>query len=121
MASARAHGRQGQPRSALRVSAALLVGAICLPTLLWHDVVIDIASAFRLDWRYLLMGWTPWVLMTLGLVCFIPVGASHLRDPDRRFARRGTNAWAGWGVTLYILGFLLATQVAQIAYLWTEQ
>jgi hypothetical protein len=120
MASVRVDGRQGRPRSALRVSAALLVGAVCAPALLWHDVVIDIASAFRLDWRYLLMGWTPWVLMALGLVCFIPVGASHLRDPDRRFARRGTNAWAGWGVTLYLLGFALATQVAQIAYLWTD-
>jgi hypothetical protein len=48
------------------------------------------------------------------------VAASHLRDPDRRFARRGTNAWAGWGVTLYLLGFALATQVAQIAELWTD-
>ena len=120
MASARLDARDESRRRAVRVSAALLLGAICLPILLWHDVVIDIASVFRLDWRYLLMGWTPWVLMTLGLVCFIPVGVSHLRDPDRRFARRGTNAWAGWGVTLYLLGFALATQVAQIAYLWTE-
>jgi hypothetical protein len=121
MASARVDGRYGQRRRTLRISAALLVVALCVPVLLWHDVVVAIASAFRLEWRYLLMGWTPWVLMALGLVCFVPVGASHLRDPDRRFARRGTNAWAGWGVTLYLLGFALATQVAQIAYLWTEQ
>ena len=58
------------------------------------------------------MGWTPWVLMALGLACFIPVAVEALRDPERRFVRRGTDAWSGWGVSLYLLGFGLATQVA---------
>jgi hypothetical protein len=35
------------------------------------------------------------------------VGAAGVHRP-------GTGAWAGWGVTLYLLGFALATQVAQI-------
>jgi hypothetical protein len=120
MASARLDVEQVHRRRALRVSAALLLAALGLPVMLWHRVVISIASAFRLDWHYFVMGWTPWVLMAMGLACFVPVAASHLRDPDRRFARRGTNAWAGWGVTLYLLGFALATQVAQIAELWTD-
>jgi hypothetical protein len=34
---------------------------------------------------------------------------------ERRFYRRDTGAWYGWGVTLYVLGFALATQVPQIA------
>jgi hypothetical protein len=104
-----------------RLTAALLVlAAIALPALLWHDTIAAIASAFRLELSYLVMGWTPWVLMALGLACFIPVAVETARDPQRRFARRGTGAWSGWGVTLYLLGFLLATQVVQIADLWLD-
>jgi hypothetical protein len=104
-----------------RLTAVLLVvAAIALPAVLWHDTITAIASAFRLEVPYLVMGWTPWVLMALGLGCFIPVAVETVRDPQRRFARRGTGAWSGWGVTLYLLGFLLATQVVQIADLWLD-
>jgi hypothetical protein len=101
-------------------AALLLLTAAALPAFLWHDTIAAIASAFRLEVSYLVMGWTPWVLMTLGLACFIPVALEAARDPGRRFARRGTAAWSGWGVTLYLLGFLLATQVVQIADLWLD-
>ena len=53
--------------------------------------------------------------MALGLLCFVPVAVEGWRDRDRRFYRAGTGAWFGWGVTLYLLGFGLASQVAQIA------
>ena len=53
--------------------------------------------------------------MGLGLACALPPTLERRRDRERRFYRRGTGAWYGWGVTLYILGFALATQVAQIA------
>jgi hypothetical protein len=91
-----------------------------LPVLLWHTTIVAIASAFRLEARYFLMGWTPWILMALGLACFIPIAVEALRDPERRFVRRGTGAWYGWGLTLYLLGFGLATQVQQIADLWID-
>ena len=104
-----------------RLTAVLLVlAAVAVPAVLWHDTITAIASAFRLEFSYLVMGWTPWVLMALGLACFIPVAVETLRDPQRRFARRGTGAWSGWGITLYLLGFLLATQVVQIADLWLD-
>ena len=38
-----------------------------------------------------------------------------LWDRDRRFYGPGSAAWVGWGISLYLLGFGLATQVAQIA------
>jgi hypothetical protein len=44
-----------------------------------------------------------------------PAAVEAWRDPARRFYHRGTGAWHGWGVTLYVLGLALATQVAQIA------
>jgi len=56
----------------------------------------------------------------LPTACFVPVAIEALRDPDRRFVRRGTNAWWGWGVSLYVMGFGLATQVQQIAELWID-
>lgn len=94
--------------------------AAVLPVLLWHDLVRDIAGEFTLDWTYLVSGWTPWALMTLGLLCFIPVAVHEFRDRDRRFHAPGVGHWVGWGTTLYLLGFLLATQVAQIAGGFTQ-
>ena len=107
-------------RRTLRIGGALVLAAAALPALLWHDTIAAIAAAFRLEPRYFVMGWTPWVLMALGLACFIPIAIEALRDPERRFVRRGTGAWYGWGVSLYLLGFVLATQVQQIAELWID-
>ena len=44
----------------------------------------------------------------------LPVAASAGRNPECRFYTPAFRAWGAWGVTLYLLGFLLATQVAQI-------
>jgi hypothetical protein len=101
-------------RRARRVGAVGFAGALALPVVLWHRVVADIASQFEFDPKYLLTGWSPWVLMALGMVCFVVVWVIDRRDRARRFYGSGTGAWFGWGVTLYLLGFLLATQVAQI-------
>ena len=101
--------------SARAAAAAGFVAAAALPAVLWHRVIADIASQFRLEPAYLVTGWTCWTLMALGLACLVPPAVEAWRDPTHRFHRRGTGAWYGWGVTLYLLGFALATQVAQIA------
>jgi hypothetical protein len=101
--------------SARAAAAAGFVAAAALPAVLWHRVIADIASQFRLEPAYLVTGWTCWTLMALGLACLVPPAVEVWRDPTHRFHRRGTGAWYGWGVTLYLLGFALATQVAQIA------
>ena len=95
------------------VGAAGVGVAAVLPVYLWHDVVADIAQVSRVD-AVLVAGWVPWVLMTLGLLCVVPIAVEHVRSREGRFHRPGTGAWAGWGVSLYLLGFGLATQVAQI-------
>ena len=102
-------------RRSRRVGAVGFLLAAALPVVLWHDLVAEIASAYELEWTYLVSGWTPWVLMALGLLCFVPVAIADLRHRDSRFHPPATAAWSGWGVTLYLLGFALATQVAQIA------
>jgi hypothetical protein len=102
-------------RRARRTGAVGFAAALALPIVLWHGVVADIASDFTFDLRYLVTGWTPWVLMALGLACLAMAGVIDWRQRDRRFYGPGSAAWVGWGVSLYLLGFGLATQVAQIA------
>ena len=102
-------------RQARRVGAAGFLLAVALPVVLWHGVIADIASEFRLDLRYLISEWSPWVLILLGLAFAAPVVWSAGRDPDSRWYPRGRKAYAGWGITLYLLGVGLATQVSQIS------
>jgi hypothetical protein len=101
-------------RRARRVGGAGFAAALLLPVVLWHRVIGAIASQFDFSLRYFVTGWSPWVLMLLGLACFAVVAVHDWRDRERRFYGPGTGAWFGWGVTLYLLGFGLATQVAQI-------
>lgn len=102
-------------RRSRRVGAVGFLLAAALPVVLWHDLVADIVRAYEPGLTYLVSAWTPWVLMGLGLLCFVRIAIADLRYRDRRFHPPATGAWAGWGVTLYLLGFGLATQVAQIA------
>jgi hypothetical protein len=102
-------------RRARRVGAVGFVIACALPFVLWHRVMADIASQARVDLRYVLMECSPWLLMGLGIGCFAWVFVLDRRDRDRRFYGEPTGAWFAWGITLYLLGFGLATQVAQMA------
>jgi hypothetical protein len=114
-AGARLQGEQAARRRARRTGALGFAAALALPIVLWHRVVAAIASEFHLDVRYLVTGWAPWVLMAMGLVCLAIAGFIDWRHRDRRFYGPGSAPWVGWGVSLYLLGFALATQVAQIA------
>ena len=86
-----------------------------LPIVLWHRPMQLIAEDFRLELEYLVTGWTAYGLIALGLLFFLPVVFSIGRKPDSRFYPRSRGAYAGWGVSLYTLGIMLATQVAVIA------
>ena len=89
--------------------------AAAMPVVLWHRAMALIAQDFRLDAEYLVTGWTGYTLIALGLLFFIPVVISIGRRPDSRLYPRSRGAYAGWGVSLYLLGIMLATQVAVIA------
>jgi len=88
--------------------------AAALPPILWHRAMAAVAHDFRMDIPYL-TGWLAYGLIALGLMFFVPVVVSIGRRPDSRFYPRARNAWAGWGVSCYLLGIGLATQIAQIA------
>ena len=86
-----------------------------MPVVLWHRPMSMIAEEFRLDFEYLVTGWTAYTLIGLGLLFFVPVVISIGRRPDSRLYPRSRGAYLGWGVSLYTLGIMLATQVAAIA------
>jgi hypothetical protein len=74
-----------------------------------------IAEEFRLEFEYLVTGWTAYTLIGLGLLFFVPVVVSIGRRPESRLCPRNRGAYVGWGVSLYTLGIMLAAQVAVIA------
>jgi hypothetical protein len=86
-----------------------------MPVVLWHRPMSMIAEEFRLEFEYLVTGWTAYALIGLGLLFFVPVVMSIGRRPDSRLYPRSRGAYIGWGVSLYTLGIMLATQVAVIA------
>jgi hypothetical protein len=102
-----------QRRQAQQAGALGVLGAIAMPIVLFHRVIGEVVGPFRLDFRYLI-GYLPWLLMALGIICFIPVALSIGRTPASRLYPRARNAYAGWGITVYLLGLALATQVQQL-------
>ncbi len=86
-----------------------------LPFLIWRRAIAVVADEFRFELGYLVTGWTGYVLIALGLLFSLPVVLSIGRRPESRLYPRGRQAYAGWGAVLYVLGILLASQVAQIA------
>ena len=92
-----------------------LVGFLCaagLPVALWHRAMAVVATDFRLELDYLLTGWLGYGLIAGGLLLLVPVVWSAGRRPGSPLYPRWRNAYMGWGVSLYIMGFAVAAQVA---------
>ena len=102
-------------RTARWVGLAGFAAAVALPIVLWHRAIAIVASDFRLDLDYLVTGWTAYTLIAAGLLFSVPVVLSIGRRPGSRLYPRSRQAYAAWGVVLYLLGMLLASQVGQIA------
>jgi hypothetical protein len=105
--------RRGR-RNARLVGLAGFLGAAALPVILWHRAIVLLATEFRMDLPHA-TGWLGYALIVAGLVFFVPVLVSIGRDPESRLYPRARNAYLGWGVSCYLLGLVLAVQVAAIA------
>jgi hypothetical protein len=101
-------------KNARLVGLAGFLIAAALPPLLWHRAIAAIASDFRVEVDYIVTGWTGYGLIALGLLFFIPVVVSIGRTPESRLYPRSRNAYAAWGICLYLLGIALASQVAAV-------
>jgi hypothetical protein len=103
-------------RKAQLVGLGGFLMAVALPFVLWHRAISVIATDFRVEAEYLVTGWTGYSLIGLGLLFMLPVVWSIGRRPDARFYPRSRNAYAAWGICLYLLGIMLASQVATVAH-----
>ena len=90
------------------------LAAIGVPIVLFHEVVALLAAEPQWGELYYLTGWMPWVLLGSGLLFMLSVAWSAGMSPESRWFPRARTAYAGWGITLYLLGFLLAWQVAAV-------
>jgi hypothetical protein len=86
--------------------------AVVLPAALFHDSIAAMAADFRLELGYVLTGWSGYALIATGLLLLVPVVCSNALSPASRLYPRLRNAYLGWGVSLYLMGFALASQVA---------
>ena len=102
-----------QRRQARWLGAGAFVAAAIGPVLAFHGVIEVLAEQPRLELHYL-TGWLPWALLAGGLVFLLPVAWSAGMDPESRWFPRARGAYAGWGVSLYLLGLFLAWQVGSI-------
>ena len=100
-------------RNARLVGLGGFVFAAALPPVLWHRAMAAVAEDFRFDLDYL-SGWTGYALIAVGLLFFVPVVLSIGRTPASRLYPRSRNAYMAWGISLYILGFAIAVQVAAV-------
>ena len=103
------------PVHARIVGLASFVAAAALPVALWHRAIGLVAADFRFELGYLVTGWTGWAMIGVGLAFLVPVVVTIGRRPGGRFYPRSRNAYLGWGVSLYLLGAALASQVAAVA------
>jgi hypothetical protein len=110
----RARQEQLRRRRAQLVGLGGFLAAASLPWVLFSRVIGDIVSEFRWDLKYLVAEWSPWALIAAGIAFFVPVALSIGRDPESRFYPQARAADFGWGITLYVLGVALASQVAQL-------
>lgn len=103
-------------RKARLIGLVGFVAAAALPIVLWHRAISLIATDFRVEGKYLLTGWTGYTLIGLGLLFMLPVVLSIGRRPESRLYPRSRNAYAAWGICLYLLGLMLASQVAAVMH-----
>jgi hypothetical protein len=104
-----------------RLGAAATVALVgALPYVLFRGILEDAATDFRWEFTYLVSGWSPFVLMTMGALWFIPVVLSMQRSGYSRLYLRPVtrHACEAWGAVTYFLGFVLALQTSQIAGLF---
>ena len=105
-------------RRLVAAATVALVGAA--PFVVFRGLFQDAATDFRWEFLYLVSGWTPFILMFIGALWFVPVVLSMERTGYSRLYLRPVtrHACEAWGLVTYTLGFLLAIQTSQIAGLF---
>jgi hypothetical protein len=96
------------------IAVGWLMAAVTVPLVLWHRVLSGIVGSFHWSLRYVLAELSPWLLLAAGVAFLLPVAVSAGRHPESRFYPRARRVYFAWGTSLYLLGAVLAVQVADI-------
>jgi hypothetical protein len=112
--SSRANAQRASRRHSQLAGLAGFSLALALPLVLWHRAIGLVASDFRFELGYLVTGWSGYAMIGAGLIFLAPVVATIGRRPQGRFYPRSRNAYMGWGMSLYLCGAALASQVAAV-------
>ncbi len=91
-----------------------LVALLVAPVAIWHQVLSDVLASFHWSFNYVATELSPWLLMIAAVAFLVPVAASAGRSPQSRLYPRGRRAYIAWGTSLYLLGCILAIEVAEI-------
>ncbi len=115
--------RQPSPTAALRPLERRMAVAIAFgwllalaigPLALWHDVLGSILASFTWSPTYLMGELGPWLLLATGVAFLVPVALSAGRSPESRLYPRGRRVYIAWGSVVYLLGLILAVEVAEV-------
>jgi hypothetical protein len=93
---------------------AWLLAAAVAPLALWHRVLASILQSFNWSFTYIVSELSPWLLLAAGLAFLVPVAASTGLSPDSRLYPRARRTYVAWGTTVYLLGLILAVEVATV-------
>jgi hypothetical protein len=96
------------------VAFGWLLALTVLPLVLWHRVLADVVGSFRFSVTYVLGELSPWLLLIAGVAFLVPVAVSAGRNPESRLYPRARRAYIAWGTVIYLLGLILAVQVAEV-------
>ena len=98
------------------IAAALawVLALTILPIALWHRVLSDVLASFHWSFSYAVGELSPWFLLAAGLAFLVPVALSAGRSPESRLYPRARRAYIGWGMVLYLMGFALVIQLAEV-------
>lgn len=96
-------------RAPVSAFVTLLVLAAA-PVALFHQALAAELDAFRWSVGYAITELGPWLLLMGGLGFMLPVAISAGLDPESRMYPRSRRELFVWGVVLYLLGAVLATE-----------
>ena len=91
-----------------------LFALLAAPFLIWRNVIHDVLSSFHWSFTYFASELSPWLLMIAAVAFLVPVAVSAGRSPQSKLYPRGRKAYIAWGTSLYLLGCILAVEVAEI-------
>jgi hypothetical protein len=95
-------------------AAGWLLLLIAAPLFIWHEMLGAVLASFRLSLNYVATELSPWLLFIAAIAFLVPVARSEGRAPDDRLNPHTRRTYIAWGTVLYLLGCILAVEVADI-------